>query len=62
VIRQAQIDKTTEQENRQKQFEPKTQRLDKVEKAVKQTDKDLPKRLEPLPKQKPKQLEDLPKK
>jgi hypothetical protein len=52
VIRQARINRVTEQENTEKQSEPITQRLDKAEEAVKQTDEDLSKKLELLQKQK----------
>jgi len=38
--------KITEKENREKELELVTQRLDKVEKAVRQTDEDLIKKLE----------------
>jgi hypothetical protein len=56
MFKQTRIDDVTDKENREKQYEPITQRLDKVEKAVPQTDEDLSKKLELLPKFKPKQL------
>jgi hypothetical protein len=45
MFRQARVDKITE-----KEFEPITKRPDKLEKAVRQTDEDLIKKLELMPK------------
>lgn len=46
LVRQAQLNKVTEREIKEKTFETITERLVKVEKAVKQTDEDLSKKLE----------------
>jgi len=46
VFRQARVDKISEKGIREKEFEPITQRLDKVEKAVRQSDEDLIKKYE----------------
>ena len=59
MLKQTQASEISDKENREKQFEPITQRLDKAEQAVKQTDKDLRKILDLLPISKtfkPKQL------
>ena len=48
-FKQTRVDEVVDKENREKQFEPITQRLDKVEKAVKQTDEDLSKKLDLMP-------------
>ena len=49
MFRKARVHTITEKENREKEFELITQRLDKVEKAVKQTDEDLSKKLDLIP-------------
>ena len=49
MLKQTQTDEITDKENEEKQFEPIKQRLDKVEKTVKQTNEDLSKQLELLP-------------
>jgi tetrahydromethanopterin S-methyltransferase subunit G len=49
MSRQARLDQVTDKENKEKEFEPITQRLDRVEKAVRQTDDDLIKKLELMP-------------
>jgi len=48
-FRQARVDQITDKENKEKAFEPIMQRLDKVEKAAKQTNDDLIKKLELMP-------------
>jgi hypothetical protein len=45
-IKQTRVVEVVDKGNREKQFEPITQRLDKVDKAVKQTDEDLSKKLD----------------
>jgi hypothetical protein len=49
LVRQARLDKVTDREGKEKAFEPIMEQLDKVEKAVKQTDEDLSKKLEQIP-------------
>ena len=49
MLKETQTDEITARENREKQFEPISQGLDKVEKAVKQTDEYLSKKLELIP-------------
>ena len=49
MLKQTQASEISDEQNREKQFEPITQRLEKVEQAVKQTDEDLSKKLELLP-------------
>jgi ribosome-binding ATPase YchF (GTP1/OBG family) len=49
MLKQTQVDEISDKEIREKQFEPITQRLDKVEKTVKQTDEDLRKKLQIIP-------------
>jgi len=44
MFKQNRVSEVTAKENRQ--FEPITRRLDKIEKAVKQTDEDLSKKLD----------------
>jgi hypothetical protein len=56
LLKLTQATEITDTEEKEKQFKPITQRLEKVEKAVIQTDADLSKKLELLPKFKPKQL------
>jgi hypothetical protein len=56
LVKQTQANKITDREDREKQFGPITQMLEKVEKAVIQTDEDLSKNLDLLPKFRPKQL------
>ena len=48
-VRQARIDKVTDREIEEKAFEPIIEKLDKVVKAVKQTDEVLSKKLEIMP-------------
>jgi len=48
-FKQTRADEVTAKEDRKKQFEPITQGLDKIEKAVKQTDEDLSKKLDLIP-------------
>ena len=49
MVRQARLDKVTDRESKENAFEPIMEKLDKVEKAVKQTDEDLSKKLEQIP-------------
>ena len=56
LLKQTQANELVDTEEKENQFKPTTKRLDKVEKAVIQTDADLTKKLELLPKFKPKQL------
>ena len=59
MFKQTPASEISGKEIREKQSEPIARRLDKVEKAVKQTDEDLSKKLDLLPiskKIKPKQL------
>jgi hypothetical protein len=49
MSRQARLDQITDKENKEKEFEPITQRPGRVEKAVRQTDDDLIKTLELVP-------------
>ena len=56
LLKQTQVAEIVDKEDKEKQFKPKTQMLQKVEKAVMQTDEDLSKKLELLPKFKPKRL------
>ena len=49
MLKQNQADEITAKENKEKQFEPITPRLDKVKNPVKQTDEDLNKKLELIP-------------
>jgi hypothetical protein len=48
-VKQARIDKVTDRESKERAFEPIIEQLDKVVKAVKQTDEDLSKKLELMP-------------
>ena len=49
MLKQTQADEITAKEYKEKEFEPTTQKLDKIEKAVRQTDEDLIKKLELIP-------------
>ena len=49
MLKQFQDREISDKENKEKQFEPITQRLDKVEKALKHTYEDLITKLELLP-------------
>ena len=49
IVKQARTDEIIGKEYTEKQFEPVTQTLDLVEKAVKQTDEDLSTKLELIP-------------
>ena len=49
MLKQTQASEISDKENREKQFERITQRLDKVQQAVKQTDEYLSKKLDLLP-------------
>jgi hypothetical protein len=49
LVKQTQAAELVENEDKEKQFKPVTKLLEKVEKAVIQTDEDLSKKLELLP-------------
>lgn len=49
MLKQSRLDSINEREVQEKTFEPITHRLDKVERAVKETDKDLSKKLKLIP-------------
>ena len=48
-FKQIRVDEATDEESKEKQFKPITQQLDKVEKTLQQTDRDLSKKYDLIP-------------